>query len=79
MLEYAAVSQYVDMGGNEGGRRMSNGIAAYLEGKLVDTIRDITPDAEEVRRLAGMLNRFGASLLHFHDMVEDYIVQREAL
>jgi len=36
----------------------------------------ITPDHAEAERLASLLNRFEASLLHFRDIVEDYVASR---
>lgn len=75
MLEYVAMDTPVTREGGEGAVG-SSGIAAYENRSLVAEIGDITPDFAEAARLADMLNRYEVSLLHFRDVVEDYIAQR---
>ncbi|WP_122788901.1 DUF6514 family protein [Intestinibacillus sp. Marseille-P6563] len=75
MLEYVAVNQPATKEEGEEGT-VSSGVAAYQDDCLVDTIEDVVPDFAEAKQLAQMLNRFEVSLLHFHDVVEDYIAQR---
>lgn len=71
MLEYVAVNRPA-----AGNHTAANGIAAYEDRRLVACIEDITPDYAEAEQLAAMLNRFAASLVHFHDIVEDYVAVR---
>lgn len=52
------------------------GIAAIDGAEQLDHIADIAPDAEEVERLAARLNQSAVSLIHFREVVEDYIVSR---
>lgn len=75
MLEYVAVSNPAS-GKTERGRIACCGIAVYQDRCLVEFIEDITPDHAEAERLASLLNRFEASLLHFRDIVEDYVASR---
>ena len=73
MLEYVAVC---DSSAENGETKVWNGVAAYDGKRLIAAIPDLTPDFAEAERLAAELNRFGASLLHFHDIIEDYIAVR---
>ena len=74
MLQYVAVSQSM-CGEGDRVHTAASGIAAYLDRRLVRCIKDITPDHREAEQLAEKLNRFGASLIHFHDIVEDYVAE----
>ncbi len=71
MLEYIAVSQNA-----EGEQAPGSGIAAYEDGDMVACIQDITPDHQEAEQLAALLNQSQVSLVHFHDIVEDYVAAR---
>lgn len=71
MLKYIAVEGRSLEAGNP-----CSGIAAYEGNCLVEQIGDITPDHAEAEQLAQLLNRLGASLLHFHDIVEDFVIDR---
>ena len=73
MLEYVAVC---DSSAESGRANVWNGVAAYDGKRLITAIPDVTPDFAEAERLAAELNRFGASLLHFQDIIEDYIAVR---
>lgn len=72
MLKYVTVSDLTEGEGREG-RITRCGIAVYQSDCLVDCVADITSDQAEAMRLAEQLNRFEASLLHFRDIVEDYV------
>ena len=72
MLKYVAVSDL----GEEEGRIARCGIAVYQDDCFVDCVADITPDRAEAALLAEWLNQFEASLLHFRDIVEDYVASR---
>ena len=67
MLEYRAIEKKTAQG---------SGIAAYLNRKMVVCIADIAPDHHEITRLAERLNCNEVSLLHFYDVVEDYVAER---
>jgi|GluameStandDraft_1065615.scaffolds.fasta_scaffold196005_1 hypothetical protein len=71
MLEYIAVSQ-----NTEGEQALGSGIAAYENGDMVACIQDITPNHQEAEQLAALLNQSQVSLVHFHDIVEDYVAAR---
>ena len=75
MLEYVAESWPAD-GESDRPCIAGSGIAAYQNSRLVTYIKDITPNHDEAVKLAALLNRFEASLLHFRDIVEDYIAAR---
>lgn len=59
--------------------RTSYGIAAYSDADtdgtatVVASVRDITPDREKVDELVERCNRFGLSVLHLYDVVEDIL------
>ncbi len=68
MLEYIAVSE---TDAKEG----SVGIAAYEGAHLIEQIRDITTNRAEAEQLAKKLNQMEVSLLHFRDVVEDFVAE----
>ncbi len=70
MLKYAVMCP-----AEEDGAAAGNSIAAYCNQQMVDCIADITPDLQKAEYLADLLNRNQVSLLHFRDVVEDYIAE----
>ena len=50
------------------------GIRASQDGKILAEIKDISPDFKAVQALADKCNRYQVSLLHFQDVVEDFIL-----
>lgn len=65
MLRYIAV--------RENGK---SGISACEDDKTLSIIWDISPVYSEVEKLAEILNNLEVSLIHFNDIVEDYVQQR---
>ncbi len=65
MLRYVAIS-----------KQEVNGIAACDGEETISIIGDIAPIYEEVEILAEKLNSLEVSLIHFNDIIEDYIQQR---
>lgn len=51
------------------------GIAAIEGEHTIDTIADISTDREAVRQMADKLTRGEASILHFRDIIEDFVAQ----
>lgn len=74
MLEYIAVSETDAKEGN-----ISSGIAAYEGEHLVEQIPDITTDHAAAERFAQTLNSMEVSLLHFRDVVEDFVAESSEL
>ncbi len=64
MLRYVAVK--------ENGQ---NGISACEDDKVLNTICDISQNYGEVEKLADTLNKLEVSLIHFYDVIEDYVQQ----
>lgn len=64
MLRYIAVK--------ENGK---NGISVCEEDNVLNIIWDISPNYIEVEKLADTLNKQEVSLIHFHDVIEDYVQQ----
>lgn len=64
MLRYIAVK--------ENGK---NGISACEDDKVLSIIWDISPVYSDVEKLANTLNNLEVSLIHFNDIVEDYVQQ----
>ena len=62
--------RYVEVKKNE-----KNGISACEEEKILNTIWDISPDYSDVQNLADTLNKLEVSLIHFKDIIEDYVQQ----
>ena len=64
--------------GNE--KRVSYGIAVYADPKeeitntIIDSVRDISSDKERVLELTQRCNDLKLSLLHFHDVITDFLV-----
>ncbi len=57
----------------EGGIYQTNGILALDGDVCVDAILDVSQHESMVGKLVGMLNHREVSLLHFREVVEDYI------
>lgn len=53
-----------------------SGIAACKGKEILSVIWDISPVYEELESLANKLTAMEVSLLHFKDIIEDYIQQR---
>lgn len=49
------------------------GIAACLDGAVVKSIPDISPDKEDIAKIVEMCNELEIELCHFEDIVEDYL------
>ena len=52
-----------------------NGISACEDDKVLSIIWDISPVYSDVEKLADTLNNLEVSLIHFNDIVEDYVQQ----
>lgn len=50
-----------------------HGIAALGDGQVMDIITDISSNRQAVLTLVEMLNKYSASLIHFKDIVYDFI------
>lgn len=75
MIKYVVVNG-VEEEEPDKGWSAGSGIAAYQNKNLVACIGDIAPNRFEVERLAGLLNRLEVSLVHFYDVVADYVAER---
>ena len=53
------------------------GILAYESEHIADCVEDVVSDYGEAGELVQMLNQNEVSVLHFRDVLEDYLVQRE--
>lgn len=53
------------------------GILAYEGEHIADYVEDVVSDYGEAGELVQMLNQNEVSVLHFRDVLEDYLVQRE--
>lgn len=56
--------------------RGKNSIVACENDEILSVIYDISPDYEEVQKLANLLNKLEVSIIHFNEVIEDYIQQR---
>ncbi len=63
-----------------GEKRIAYGIVAYANSDqektavIVDSIRDISSDKERICALVHKCNNLKISLLHFHDVVDDFLL-----
>ena len=53
------------------------GILAYENEHIADCVEDVVSNYGEAGELVQMLNQNEVSVLHFRDVLEDYLVQRE--
>ena len=55
------------------GDYISYGISVHTEGREVERISDISDEQELVKGLAELCNREGLDVIHFRDVVEDFL------
>ena len=61
--------------------RISYGIAVYSScvhnetTTIIASIHDITSDKEKLLNIANECNRLGLSMLHFYDVIEDFLTE----
>lgn len=55
--------------------RIWYGVAAIQDGQVQQRLDDLSTDDESVERLVAKLNEGRASLLHFSEIIEDYVAQ----
>lgn len=77
-ITYGIIEESHEVGGK---KRISYGIAAYSDVKesgsatVLCRVNDLSPCRENVLRAVDLLNQSGASLLHFEDLIDDYLAQ----
>ena len=61
-------------------KRKAYGIVAYANfdkeklAVIVDSVRDISSDKKQIEELVRLCNELELSLLHFHDVVTDFLL-----
>ncbi len=74
-VTYGIIKEIYDLGENS---RVSYGISAYdvVDGSVVecDSVHDITSDKDKLIRLVELCNNLNLSIIHLHDIVEDFLV-----
>lgn len=53
---------------------LTNGIVFADEQKVIDYISDVFVDDNETKKLVDILNQNNVSVIHFRDVVYDYVV-----
>ena len=56
------------------GDYISYGISVHTEGGEIERISDISDEQELVKGLAELCNREGLDVIHFKDVVEDFLI-----
>lgn len=75
-ITYGVTEEIYTLGGQS---RTSYGIVAYAEGEedgtatIVASARDLSPVRERLDKLVRTCNRLHLSLIHFGDVIEDFL------
>lgn len=59
----------------EGGKIKTYGIAVMQNGSILDCLEDITVNRQDNQKLRAILEKEEASILHFRDIVSDFVAE----
>ncbi len=68
-MEYKVFEHFISVDGEVS---KSYGVEAVSDGKICESYSDISLDREKVEKLAELLNGYGAELVHFREIIDDF-------
>ena len=70
--KYRITSDFIEI---EGDTYKTYGIEYETENKVICGIKDITLNYSDIKSLCNLLNRNNVSIVHFFDIIEDFMVK----